>query len=186
MQEKNNLIKCEICGKTFKRTSNNQKYCSKECYKESNRINTRNKYQKRIPKYELNCPICNNFFLPKSYHEKYCSEDCKEKASKLQGRRHYLLKVMDANYHFDKYTVRFDKDDGSTIILKDDEFVTVNPHDLFNAWNDLIGDYVATGEKELWENIRRSKEFERLQNRILKMKYELLPELKDIEKKLLL
>lgn len=182
MQEKNNLIKCKICGRTFERTSNNQKYCSRECYKESNRCNSRNKYKKRVPKYELNCPICHDFFLPKSYSEKYCSDDCKNEARRLNGRRHYLIKIMDADYHFNKYTVRFDRDNGFTIIFKDGKLVAANPHDLFDAWNDLIGDYVVADEKELWENIRRSKEFERLQDRILKMKYELLPELKDIEK----
>lgn len=184
MPEKNNLMKCKICGKTFERTNNNQKYCSRECYEESNRINTRKKYQKRVPKYEINCPICHDFFLPKSYHEKYCSDDCKKEAAKLQGRRHYILKVMDAEYSFDFYTVRFDRENGSTIIFKDGEFVTANPHDLFNAWDDLIGDYVAAGDKELWKSIRRSEDFEKLQDRILNMKYVLLPELKHIEEML--
>lgn len=182
MQEKNNLIKCKICGKIFERTNNNQKYCSSECYKESNRRNSRNRYQKRVPKYELNCPICHNFFLPKSYSEKYCSDDCKKKAAKLQGRRHYLMKVMDAEYSFDVYTVRFDRYDETTTILKDGEVIVCDPRDLFNAWSSLLGKYNAAGEKELWKSIRRSEDFKRLQDHILKMKYVLLPELKHIKK----
>lgn len=185
MQEKkNNLIKCEICGRTFERTNNNQKYCSRECYEESNRRNSRNKYQKRVPKYELNCPICHDFFLPKSYSEKYCSDDCKKKAAKLQGRRHYLMKVMDAEYSFDVYTVRFNRSDETTSILKDGEVIVCDPRDLFNAWNSLLGEYNAAGDKELWKSIRRSEDFGKLQDRILNMKYVLLPELKHIQEKL--
>lgn len=39
-------IKCDFCSNEFKRNVNNQKFCSKQCYRKQHTINTRNQYRK--------------------------------------------------------------------------------------------------------------------------------------------
>lgn len=182
--KQDNLKKCKVCGKTFKAESPRQKYCSDNCYHESNRINALDYYNKTNPKYEHVCPICHENFIPEHNGVKYCSDSCNKEAQRLNRRRHYLMKVMDAEYYFDVYTVRFNRDTGLTSIFKDGEVVVSDEHDLYNAFNRLIGYYVSNDDKDSFKRIRRSKEFQKLQDYILKMKFELLPELKDIKRKL--
>lgn len=70
---------CESCGKEFKPTGYNQKYCSIKCQrKAADRRKTERK--RAIPKIPQPCAYCNETFTPKSYKVKYCSEECARRA----------------------------------------------------------------------------------------------------------
>lgn len=70
-------LKCPICGKIFKKTGNNQKYCSRSCC--SKAYNRRNYYKRLliIPK-KSKCPICGNDFEKYNNNQKYCSKKCRK------------------------------------------------------------------------------------------------------------
>lgn len=180
-----NLKKCKVCGKTFKTENPRQKYCSDECYHESNRINALDYYHKTNPKYEHVCPICRKRFTPKHNGMKYCSDSCNKEAKRLNRRRHYLIKKMDTEYTFDIYTVKFNRYNEYTYVLKDGEVVGSSPHDLFNAFSDLAGEYYSKGKKEEFKRLKYyNDEMTKLNDLIWKIRFEFLPELNYIEGRL--
>ena len=86
--------KCAICGKVFRLTQPNQKYCCSTCAKqahcESARKSAKNHRAlkaKPLPE-KLTCPICKRIFVPKSIGQKYCDEGCADEATRRNIREH--------------------------------------------------------------------------------------------------
>ena len=102
---------CLQCNKEFVSTSNRQIYCSKKCYKKSDKtkekirkyeqsdkgMETKKKYaQKRRKKQGHKiCLQCKKEFLPLKSHKNYCSSKCYTKSDKykeLDSKRNQLPK----------------------------------------------------------------------------------------------
>jgi len=90
-KEKEHKRICVVCGKPFT-SKTNQKYCSKKCLKEKERIRARQqakeKYQIKEP---LICKECGKPFIPEypSKRRNFCSDDC---AKKYKARLHAIYR----------------------------------------------------------------------------------------------
>lgn len=59
--------RCTVCGDFFYRTANHQKYCSRQCKRESWYGRS---YSART------CEACNKYYMPKYYKQRFCSTLC--------------------------------------------------------------------------------------------------------------
>jgi predicted nucleic acid-binding Zn ribbon protein len=86
---------CAVCGKSFT-SKTNQKYCSKKCLREKERIRAKQqakeKYQIREP---LICKECGKPFIPEypSKRRKFCSDDCRRKYQSRKNRKSIKGKI---------------------------------------------------------------------------------------------
>lgn len=79
---------CPVCGKKFNRVSrNNQKYCSKLCYRKAQLINKKVLKKQKSKVYEMTCPICGTIFSTTYSYKKYCSPRCANKAKRLKAKQ---------------------------------------------------------------------------------------------------
>lgn len=82
------MVSCKICGKQFKRNSNNQIYCSKRCQKDYKNISRRNGLKHK----QLDCVCCGKSFTTNVSNQIFCSKDCqrietaKKRAVKTKSR----------------------------------------------------------------------------------------------------
>lgn len=78
---------CPICGKKFNRVSrNNQKYCSKLCYRKAQTIYKKDWRRHPSKVYNRVCPICGIVFATTYSNKKYCSPKCASKAKNLRAK----------------------------------------------------------------------------------------------------
>jgi hypothetical protein len=85
-------INCQHCNKEFTKIKNGQKYCTKKCTKEFQKIAQLRKYQKKNNNSDLrtNCQNCNKEFTPRDNRQKNCSKECTKKSkNELSLKRHY-------------------------------------------------------------------------------------------------
>lgn len=76
---------CPICGKKFIRVSrNNQKYCSKLCYRKAQNDQKRARDHEKKLKYHKICPVCSTEFDTTYSYKKYCSKICANRAKSLR------------------------------------------------------------------------------------------------------
>ncbi len=77
---------CEYCGTVFAPSTDNQKYCSKECNREADKKNKRERYAKehRIGETRI-CIICGKEFLSKSEKGQTCSRKCGRMLSNMKN-----------------------------------------------------------------------------------------------------
>ena len=73
--------KCVICGKIYPPTGKAQLYCSKECFRESERRKREN------AKMERTCEWCGKKFIPR-FGRYYCSPECSQAAEKKYHREY--------------------------------------------------------------------------------------------------
>lgn len=78
-------MKCNYCGKEFKRTTGNQKFCSITCRKYSYRISTAS--QKPKPIIHKICIECGKSFTASRSTAEYCSSACKNEKYKVKGNK---------------------------------------------------------------------------------------------------
>ena len=69
---------CLECGKEFKKSKSNRKFCSIECRKESE-YNIKHKHFSNIK-----CSFCGKIFTPKTSINKYCSSKCRSNSKKTK------------------------------------------------------------------------------------------------------
>lgn len=82
---------CPVCGKKFNRVSrNNQKYCSKLCYRKAQLMNKKVSKKQKSKVYEKMCPICGNSFSTTYSYKKYCSPTCANKAKRLKAKQRVM------------------------------------------------------------------------------------------------
>lgn len=66
---------CSICGKEFNADFHYQKFCSKDCYKQSQSIRYW-KLQEKRQKYKKFCKLCGEIFYTTNNNKVYCSKNC--------------------------------------------------------------------------------------------------------------
>lgn len=78
---------CLECGKEFKNTSRNQKFCVRECFLKYSFVHRKmydityrrnNPYVKKVF-VERDCEICGTAFMPKTRSHSMCSQRCRNK-----------------------------------------------------------------------------------------------------------
>ena len=70
---------CPMCKKEFIPTSNNHKYCSREC--------TLQIHQPKVGKIKKVCPVCKKEFIKASNVQLYCSYECLSKSDRFTSVR---------------------------------------------------------------------------------------------------
>jgi len=80
---------CVICGSSYAPSSPKQKVCmSEKCIAENRRRSDKERYKKRIPRYERACLICHRSFLTSDSRKVYCgSGECERERCLLKSRR---------------------------------------------------------------------------------------------------
>ncbi len=71
---------CLVCGKTFSTAYGWQRYCSRECGRESKALRDKLNYAahpKRNPQAEKTCPVCGKTFSTAHPLKTFCSEECR-------------------------------------------------------------------------------------------------------------
>lgn len=69
--------KCEFCGKDFEVNNSRTKYCSRECCREADKKNKREKYAKEYGIGEKHiCLRCGKEYKTKSAKSRFCSHSC--------------------------------------------------------------------------------------------------------------
>lgn len=79
---------CPICGKEFETNDNKQKYCSKECRHENNKVASREHYRIKNIK-NKKCPICGIKFETVYSKKIFCSRDCYTKHNNAINKKKY-------------------------------------------------------------------------------------------------
>jgi hypothetical protein len=74
LAERKSII-CQVCGKEFLTNRKNQKYCSKECYKQSEPVKINGKSKIKHKDGIWICPICGKNFKGKG-KQIFCSREC--------------------------------------------------------------------------------------------------------------
>lgn len=67
---------CKICGKEFEQGKHNQKYCSKECRWNYEKMLKREKRKEAAVKRVFTCRVCGKEFTPIHGAMKCCSDEC--------------------------------------------------------------------------------------------------------------
>lgn len=62
---KQHYIQCDYCKKTFTAIQKSRKYCSQECFYQSNTLRR-----------EIHCQYCNKLFMQNNTKQKFCSNEC--------------------------------------------------------------------------------------------------------------
>lgn len=87
-------MKCAICGKEFKHSFHNRKYCSKECGKEANRRHAAERINK-VPSYPVKkCLCCGKEFTPRVKSQKYCNYKCRRVVVEKEKSVRYKIKSI--------------------------------------------------------------------------------------------
>ena len=95
MSKIGSIVKCAVCGKEFVKRLAAEKYCSRECYKVSQKIKVfESNYKrsekrailKRNKKYEKVCVICGKPFETSQPRAKCCSGACRYEYKRIKER----------------------------------------------------------------------------------------------------
>lgn len=102
---------CVICGKTYRKTNNNQKCCSPRC---SEKRHKQNKQRRKKVKYNT-CKACGKKFIPSEKFKYYCSRECQPKYEKKKVYCEYCGNLIvgrnaNAKYCSDLCKGRFEQD----------------------------------------------------------------------------
>lgn len=79
------MVECSLCGKSFVKKWNSQKYCSTDCACKAKKLqdkhNSRKRYIQEKQKHEkitATCEYCGEQFIKQHGNQKYCSKTCSE------------------------------------------------------------------------------------------------------------
>ena len=97
------MKECAICGAEFEPHTYNQKYCSRECYREAQRRQHAQKGRRNAKKREKKplepkiCGVCGKSFIPHVWTQKYCSPECKKESGRIRAAESFRRKRVKIN-----------------------------------------------------------------------------------------
>ena len=91
--QKNFVVKCCICGKSFEAQRPNIKYCSTTCK------NRGGKGKGTYKEYTRECVVCHKLFTTdKGYQTKTCSKHCRDQLTRIDRNRRYNKLKRDGKF----------------------------------------------------------------------------------------